>query len=1088
MNRSLYQPGVEVAARTLTYDIDSRIEDTDQIVVDHGSTGVVDGLVTSVNGVNPLRIDVSAGYGYTTAGERVVLAAAQLNIALADDTAVTGLNYVMLMYDESYQLPEAHETDGTTRDTQAVVTPRLVVLDSTEYGSLPLNDDVLTNNCINRMLLLAVVTGNGTGVPLSAASVVAPTGFSSTIQVSQPLAISGVIITSVDTTTSIGTGQLSYIVATKAIAWQAPGEGSAGASIVLTGNGVITLTSSGGHTLVISVSFLLLPPTGTTVTDNIYITALYSQTVTRFTNQDFYHRSMIGSGLPSVKNPHGLTIQDLDPNAPTLLEVHQRVEHSNGIASGSSIYLLEGTVNTTGTPDTVKITDFVGGDAVYINGHIVGGLSSSDIILFPSGGAPTPTTVYGIYLTSLGVVYSTPRIVYQLLEAFIGLNLQVINCSDSIGSTSLNLTWDTANEISFNGGPSRTAPAINTRMRLYSLGMTSWIDVFVRGTVVAPALTKTETLQFYAEPSVITDFPLSYAWYSGSADGMVGYGFDTISHAPNMLVDRRVFGTLSASDVSSTLAAVPRDSHSLMFGNGAIPIVDGADCYSGRYGETDVCTDQLVLGTVASSAATLTGGMVVVDGKYFNIASTLLSFVGSTTGYVYINSSGTVKCLAATTSWDNIAAAEGVSPSVESQKSILRLFDVLLDGAGNEISRNDYLNGNIVYQTGGQWISHRKNVPYGVVGLNRYGAATIASTDTIALYVRTTGTTGVAAATTNAGASTGLSGVAVGVGSSGLLGQSAGTNGFGVHGVVSAAGSIGVQGTAASAATIGVKGTSTVASSTGVYGVSSGGSGQGVYGTASGAGGCAVRGVSTGASTFAVQASGGLLSGLNGLSVQGGATVATGNLDVTAGTITASGTIGTSLGNIATTSGNITTDSGTVSVAAISNYVYAGSRTQHKYVSASKFVPAQGSVTVNGTRSNPYDDVPYWFSYTGGTYLKLYAQVELPVGSIITGAGIEFLFINTDVVPRSVVTNLSKSTYLATANGYTTTPLFADTPSIVNGSATMWYPATLAPTMILDDYFYTALVQLYPTTSASQLMFGGMRITYTTTILTSNCS
>jgi hypothetical protein len=56
----------------------------------------------------------------------------------------------LLVYDEQPSSPEAHETDGTTRNTETVVVPRVTIVTEAAYNALPLDNSVLSSNDRNR--------------------------------------------------------------------------------------------------------------------------------------------------------------------------------------------------------------------------------------------------------------------------------------------------------------------------------------------------------------------------------------------------------------------------------------------------------------------------------------------------------------------------------------------------------------------------------------------------------------------------------------------------------------------------------------------------------------------------------------------------------------------------------------------------------------------------------------------------------------------------------------------------------------------------------------------------------------------------
>ena len=252
-NRSLFPESTEVHARHLTTESAFKTDEDRRVVNTSTTKGVYSGLAVTVNSSNNTRIDVAAGGGYCPNGDAVVVTVPQSGLNLADYTLGVK-NYVLAVYDELQSLPEAHETDGTTRNTRATVNPRMVVLTESAYNALPSSSIILSNNAKDRALVCAIVTANGVGIGLTNGSITSPTLFKNSFQSNQPAAITGVQIITIDSNTTPGTGTLSFNAGTKQLTWQAPGEGSPGSTITFTTSGAYAVTSSGGKTLLLNVS------------------------------------------------------------------------------------------------------------------------------------------------------------------------------------------------------------------------------------------------------------------------------------------------------------------------------------------------------------------------------------------------------------------------------------------------------------------------------------------------------------------------------------------------------------------------------------------------------------------------------------------------------------------------------------------------------------------------------------------------------------------------------------------------------------------------------------------------------------------
>lgn len=859
MNRSLYPEGVEVHQRHLANTETTKAENINQISKDAMSGGVALGLDVTVNSPNTTRIDVAAGHGYARNGELLVVTNTISNIALAN-SASGNLNYVLLMYDEVQSSPEAHETDGTTRNTKVTVAPRLVVLDTAAYNALPLSDAILSNNALDRSLLLGIVNPNNGG-PLSNASVTTPTQFAEVLQASQPTTIIGVSVVRVDLLTPVGVGTLTYTVTGGSkLKWKAPGDSVAGPEQLISASGDYTLASANGRFIVVSAQLAQLPIVDKT--DQIGIANLYQQNVPRLTSEDLHHRSQIGSGVPTSKNPHGMTILDLDPAAGSSVEAHQDQQHSNGIWSGSSAALLQTSVTTAGA-DKLTFQNFGTGDLVYINGRAVVTLVSAPQMTFDTDNI-TNQSLWGVYLTQDATLIKSMRVEYPV-GSNLKIILHVINCSDDLASGGSTVTkdiaWTTGGAISFDGGPAVASPTIDTVARLYSSNRTSFVDVYLKG-LSNPGANLSETFTFYPEPSLEENFLLVYAQWSGSSSQFLGYGFGS-ENIPNRVVDKRVFGTLSRNDLATSVGQISaQQQFSDYLGDGIVPRTDGLPWSSNAvWNHNSAWADQFIRGTVTGTQQPITGGVAYLGGKRFEVPTTTITLAAGASNQVYINASGGI--VTSASSWEQIATNE-------QQKPVVRLWEITTNGGGTVTLASDMRASS----------SLKKDVMNGIVGLNPNRQASVTAITGAAIYGTSAAGQGMYADGQNghaavqgvgisgnsiggrfqghgtgyavradsgvdadaiAGFATGASRTGVyGSGPQGVWGQALGT-GTGVRAV--AAGGLGVHATNSSGTAIygdaaagngvhgngstGVRGTA-LASGTGVYGSSPGATGIGV--------------------------------------------------------------------------------------------------------------------------------------------------------------------------------------------------------------------------------------------------------------------
>jgi hypothetical protein len=764
-NRSLYPPSVEVHARHLQNTETQRIESDKRIIVDTTTRGVTSGLVVSV-GSPATTINVAIGSAYAPNGEYMQLTTAQSNVVLADYVA-GNKNYVVLVYDELPSSPEARETDGTTANTRATVTPRLVVLTELAYSNLPPSDSVLTNNAQDRACVIAIVTANGAGIALTSGSIQSPTSYGVALSTTQPVNITGVSITAIDSETSVGVGSLNY-VAGSGIQWMSPAD-SYGALLDITAIGSYVLTSSSGYTLTIS-HYAALPLTSKT--DSITVTSLYSQTVPRHSATDIQHRSMLGTGVASLHNPHGLTILDLGGEDGGSVVDHQDIMHVNGISRDSDPDTLKVTVVSGGAVDSVTIQGFGGSDRAYIKGKLVNTVTPTAISW--SEVATATQSLWGIYLSYEGVASKHLRAQFPP-SSVLSASAQIV---DIVGiSSSFMLNQDNGGggdgfyiTVGSINGPKVFLPTYDTTIRLYDFNNTNYVDVFVKGGM---SVSEAATITVSPEPDLEEYIPLGNVTCTGVDLGVLslGYGFGSQS-APNRVHDRRPFGNL---DESNTLVSAG--------------ITNSAEMVSDLLGDGICLTTHITPGSTDGEfsvesayycqftfdgASTVSGGAVYLGGHKLFVPAATLALV-SGVNKIYVDTTGTIH--SSIVSWPEII-------SLQYGKPIVRLYELTFYWP-SVTDINDIR----------EFVGQKRDVPMGVVGLDINGGAEIESNVTVPIIARSN--------SNNA-----IEGHASGSGDHGVYGASVYATGAGV-GVYGTGGPTGVYGVGMSTGVFGLVGVET---------------------------------------------------------------------------------------------------------------------------------------------------------------------------------------------------------------------------------------------------------------------------------------
>jgi hypothetical protein len=328
MDRSLFPEGVEVHEIDLDRTESTKAFHIRQRLIDSAVRGVKSGFDVTVSGVSNLNVDIAAGTGYAPNGEYIELLTPQLNRQLADVT-LNASNVIIATYIETEQLPEAHETENKTENTEVVRGVRISVISETDFFNLPVTDDDFNINTLDRTIVIGRVTGNGSGTPLTTSDITNPEAFTEFLTIDQLNLITGVNITGISdgTQTSVDAGGnafLTYDASLNEFTYQSPGD-AFGTPVAVSGDTTISVASNNGDYVTLVVIFDLLPEhvAAGIFTDNLAVTRVYDQQVfaavsgsaepqvKRFSPEDELHRNRTGSGLPTQNNPHGQTLEDI---------------------------------------------------------------------------------------------------------------------------------------------------------------------------------------------------------------------------------------------------------------------------------------------------------------------------------------------------------------------------------------------------------------------------------------------------------------------------------------------------------------------------------------------------------------------------------------------------------------------------------------------------------------------------------------------------------------------------------------------------------------------------------------------------------
>lgn len=168
--RSLYPEDVEVRQAALEYTESTKSIAIRNTRADFASEALISGFTVTVNVGTATLVDVAAGAGYTSNGERVELTAAVTGVALSDYTDGVD-NYICVTYTEVSGSPAPHATDGTTRNTQVSAVVGTSVFTLTELNGLPTTAADQATIARDRVLVVAIVNADGAGNALEAADI-----------------------------------------------------------------------------------------------------------------------------------------------------------------------------------------------------------------------------------------------------------------------------------------------------------------------------------------------------------------------------------------------------------------------------------------------------------------------------------------------------------------------------------------------------------------------------------------------------------------------------------------------------------------------------------------------------------------------------------------------------------------------------------------------------------------------------------------------------------------------------------------------------------------------------------------------------
>ncbi len=195
----------------------------------------------------------------------------------------------------------------------------------------------------------------------------------------------------------------------------------------------------------------------------------------RFSIVDQAHREQVGRGTPSVTNPHGLLIQDLDGHEDNN-EDHRLLGHTNGIYPKSGIAALQCSVD--GTSDTVDVQQLTANQYLFLGGKRITSISPTSISF-----SAEATGTYYIYLQPAGAPTISDSYPY---EYFVGTLAKATSLpADAFALCTV--YWDGSDAKAYDGDTRYSAGSATnptTDMRVFG---TTGYDTIVQDIITAAA-------------------------------------------------------------------------------------------------------------------------------------------------------------------------------------------------------------------------------------------------------------------------------------------------------------------------------------------------------------------------------------------------------------------------------------------------------------------------------------------------------------------------------------------------------------------------------------------------------------------------
>ncbi len=318
MERSKYVDGVEIGSEHLNYTEVTKIEAIKRIITILGTTGIVKGLFIAPDPLIPSQIMMSAGVGWTYGGDFVFFEQDQMGIIISNSIGIQNYVSIKMTENESMNLP--HVVTGEMHGTKIIHSYEVRVYTKIQWQQL-LDKD--------KHVLVAIVTGNGgmvRGIDIRNNKSIEPALMAVERQTT---AITGCNIKTISANTLTGEGKLQFLNNT--LLWKDPGGMSFGLPVIIGTSGIYIIYDF-IHINFIKVEVDVTKLPNENIIESVDVINLLQQhDLSLGTSKDILHRGFLGTGTSSPTNPHGMTLDDLDPGEQQDLLKHRYYSHSPGI-------------------------------------------------------------------------------------------------------------------------------------------------------------------------------------------------------------------------------------------------------------------------------------------------------------------------------------------------------------------------------------------------------------------------------------------------------------------------------------------------------------------------------------------------------------------------------------------------------------------------------------------------------------------------------------------------------------------------------------------------------------------------------------